>query len=64
MIVQALVRGPEPFTAEQVAKMESTLPAPPGLPRSELRLRYVHTTVMSAKGPLFSAEDVGSNEVR
>ena len=58
VIVRAVVRGPAPFSAQQVAKMESTLPHPRGHLRSELRVRYVHTTVMSGKGLLFSPEDM------
>jgi uncharacterized hydrophobic protein (TIGR00271 family) len=58
VIVRALVRGPVPFSAQQIAEMESTLPAPRGQLRSELRVRYVHTTVMTGKGPLFSPEDI------
>ena len=58
VIVRALVRGPAPFSAQQVAKMEATLPPPRGKLRSELRVRYVHTTAMSGKGPLFSPEEI------
>jgi uncharacterized hydrophobic protein (TIGR00271 family) len=64
VIVRALVRGPAPFSAQQVAKMESTLPPPPGQLRSELRVRYVHTTVMTGKGPLFSPEDIAPGDAR
>lgn len=64
IIVRALVRGPAPFPAQEVAKMESTLPPPPGQLRLELRVRYVHTTVMSGKGPLFSPEDIASGDAQ
>jgi uncharacterized hydrophobic protein (TIGR00271 family) len=57
IVVQALVRGPESLSARQVAEMEATLPPAPGQRRLELRVRYVHTTVMSGKGLLFSPED-------
>ncbi len=60
MIVRALVRAPAPFSAEQVGKMQSHLPPMPGRVPVELRVRYVPTTVMSAKGPLFSANDTAS----
>jgi uncharacterized hydrophobic protein (TIGR00271 family) len=63
-IVRALVRGPAPFSAQQVAKMESTLPPSPGQLRSELRVRYVQTTVMSGKGPLFSPEEIVPGDAR
>jgi hypothetical protein len=56
--VRALVRGPTTFSAQQVAKMESELPPAPGQTRSELRVRYVHTTLMSKEGPLFSLDDM------
>jgi uncharacterized hydrophobic protein (TIGR00271 family) len=59
-IVRALVRAPAPFSAEQVGKMQSHLPPMPGRMPVELRVRYVPTTVMSAKGPLFSANDTAS----
>lgn len=58
VLVRAVVRGPAPFSAQQVVKMENALPLPPGRLRSELRVRYVQTTVMSGKGPLFSPEDI------
>jgi uncharacterized membrane protein len=61
-IVRATVRGPEAFSAEQVANMESSLPAPPGHKGSALVIRYVHTTVMSAKGPLYSAEETADKD--
>ena len=64
-IVRAIVRGPEPFSAQQVAKMESSLPMPlghGGALHSALLVRYVHTTVMSAKGPVYSAEETGAGD--
>jgi uncharacterized hydrophobic protein (TIGR00271 family) len=62
--VRATVRGPEPFSAQQVTNMESTLPIPPGHTRLVLLLRYVHTTVMSATGPLYSVQDAGADSGR
>ena len=62
-IVRALVRGPTPFSAAQVADMERTLPPPPGQRRSELWIRYVHTMVMSGQGPVYVAEDTASELV-
>jgi uncharacterized hydrophobic protein (TIGR00271 family) len=56
--VRATVRGPDPITATQVANMESSLPVPPGHKQSILLVRYVHTTVMSATGPRYSAKDI------
>lgn len=60
-IVRALVQGPHAFSAQQVAKMESGLPSPPGHARWTLRIRYVYTTVMSANGPLYSADETGAD---
>ena len=48
-----MLRGPTPFSAPQVAKMESGLPPPSGQVRLELRVRYVHIAVMSGEGQLF-----------
>ena len=62
IVARALVRGPVPFTSQQVAKMESTLPSQPGQLPLELRVRYVQTTVMTGKGPLFSPEDVAPSD--
>lgn len=64
VIVRALVRGPASFSAQQVAKMEDTLPPSLGQLHSELRVRYVHTTVMSRNGPLFSPEDIAPGDTQ
>ena len=61
MIVRALVRGPDALSAPQVAQMESALPRAPGELRSELRVRYVHLTIMSSKGPVDSDEGPGAD---
>lgn len=63
-IIRAIVRGPEPFSAQQVAQMQSTLPTRPGHMPTTLLVRYVHTTVMSAKGPRYSPEDIGEDNGR
>jgi hypothetical protein len=62
--IRATVRGPETFSSQQVANMESGLPTPPGHTRSVLLIRYVHTTVMSAKGQLYSADDTAVDKTR
>jgi uncharacterized hydrophobic protein (TIGR00271 family) len=62
LVIRATVRGPEPFDAAHVAAMESSLPTPLGQMRSVLLIRYVHTTVMSARGPRYSAEDTGADK--
>ncbi len=56
-IVRAVVRGPQPFSPEQVGVMEAKLPSPPNETLRELRLRYVHTTVVNRNGQLFSSEE-------
>jgi uncharacterized hydrophobic protein (TIGR00271 family) len=61
-LVKALIRGPEPLSAEQVAEMERKLPPPPGQHPSKLWVRYVHTTVMSAQGPVYSSEGMASRQ--
>lgn len=61
-VIRATVRGPQEFSAEQVAIMESRLPTSPGHKAAALLIRYVHTTVMSAKGPLYSTEDTGAEK--
>ncbi|HEV2731799.1 MAG TPA: TIGR00341 family protein [Terriglobales bacterium] len=62
--IRATVRGPEAFSSRQVANMESGLPTPPGHMRSVLLIRYVHTTMMSANGPLYSADDTAADKTK
>jgi uncharacterized hydrophobic protein (TIGR00271 family) len=64
ILVSATVRGPDPFSSQQVATMESSLPTPPKRVRSVLLVRYVHTTVMSATGQLYSPEDNEADKTR
>lgn len=64
VLVRAVVRGPRPFTASDVAAMERALPPRDvGVP-SELRVRYVSVEVMSASGPIYSAEDSRLDDTR
>jgi uncharacterized hydrophobic protein (TIGR00271 family) len=49
-IVRAVVRGPSPPSAAQVAAMEATLPAHPGHQSVELRVRFVPTTIINRDG--------------
>lgn len=51
-IVRAVVRGPNPPSAAQVAAMEATLPAHPGRRPVELRVRFVPTTIINREGVL------------
>ncbi len=55
-IVQAVLRGPRELSAEDVGRLEDQLPRPPDGTRVELRLRQIHTSVMTRNGPLFSSE--------
>lgn len=61
-IVRATVRGPEPFSATQVASMESGLPTTPEHNISALLIRYVHTTVTSETGPIYSTEETAADK--
>ncbi len=61
-IVRALVRAPEPFSAEQVGhRCNRICPRCQGWAPVELRVSHVPTTVMSATGPLFSINDTASD---
>lgn len=55
-IVRAVVRGPHPPTAAQVAAMERGLPVPPDGTSLELRIRFVETHVIGREGPLYEDE--------
>ncbi len=59
-IVRALVRGPAPFSAEEVAQIERNLPNPPKQLHSELWIRFVHTTVTSSRGPVYQSQDIAN----
>jgi uncharacterized hydrophobic protein (TIGR00271 family) len=52
-IVRAVVRGPLPPSASQVAAMEAQLPAAPDGTALELRVRFVETTVINREGRLY-----------
>jgi uncharacterized hydrophobic protein (TIGR00271 family) len=61
-LVRAVVRGPTPPTPAQVAEMESSLPAAPHRRPMELRIRFVHTTVLNRHGELFRDTPFGAQE--
>ncbi len=61
-IVRAVMRGPNPPSAAQVAAMEAHLPSPPDSTTVELRIRFVQTTIISRDGPLYTDIEFGSNE--
>lgn len=53
-IVRAVVRGPNPPTAQQVVDLESKLPAPPDGTAIELRVRFVETVIVGRNGLLYT----------
>jgi len=61
-IVRALVRSPNPPTAQDVAKLESKLPASPGGTPIELRIRYVETLILNRSGPILSNRESRNEE--
>jgi hypothetical protein len=61
-IIRAIVRGPEQPSAEQVAALEAKLPTPPDRKKVELRIRFVHTTIIDRNGPLNEDVEFGTIE--
>ncbi len=61
-LVRAVVRGPVPPTAAQVAVMEDALPASPRHGPVELRIRFVHTTILNRHGELFHDRPFAARE--
>ena len=61
-IIRAVMRGPNPPSAEQVASLETQLPV--GLNRNlpELRIRFVQTTIMDRNGLLYEDVKFGTVE--
>lgn len=55
-IIRAVVRGPAPPSAAQVAEIESQLPPTPDGTKTELRIRFVETIVMNRDGRMFQGE--------
>jgi uncharacterized membrane protein len=49
-IIRAVVRGPNPPSAAQVAALEAQLPRSPDLMLSELRIRFVRTMIINPHG--------------
>lgn len=52
-IVRIAVRGPFPFTAQDVDKIETKLPKAPNGLVNELILRYINVNVMTKNGPKY-----------
>lgn len=53
-IVRAVMRGPNPPSAGQVATMEKQLPSPPDGTTVELRIRYIQLTIIGRDGPMYT----------
>ena len=54
-LIRAVLRGPEAPSADLVAEMQSALPASPAGGPVELKVRFVKVVIMTAHGPLPSA---------
>jgi uncharacterized hydrophobic protein (TIGR00271 family) len=61
-IIRAVVRGPHEPSAAQVAALEAKLPVPPDGKKVELRIRFVHTTIINRNGPLNEDVVFGTTE--
>ncbi|MGO8740529.1 TIGR00341 family protein [Rhodoblastus sp.] len=61
-LIRAVVRGPRELNAGDVGRLEDRLPRPSDGTPLQLRLRQIHTNVMTRNGPLFSAEDAGNGD--
>ncbi|MBI4804866.1 MAG: DUF389 domain-containing protein [Desulfovibrio sp.] len=59
LIVRAVVRGPEPPSAAQVAQIEKKLPKHPKGKPQELRVRFVPTMTINRDGLLYQDPDDG-----
>lgn len=55
-IVRAVIRSPNSFSAEDVAKIESKLPDSPDHLPIELRLRHISIEVITKNGLISDAE--------
>lgn len=56
-IVRAVVRGPNPPTAAQVASLESKLPATPKGKSAELRIRFIQTIIITKEGQMLEGAE-------
>lgn len=61
-IVRAVVRGPKPPSATQVAALEDQLPSSPDGTTVKLRIRFVQVMIIDRDGPLHSDIVFGSDE--
>ena len=55
-LIRAVVRGPAPFSAPEVAAIEDQLRDAPNGSRPELRLRYIQTTIVTRNGFLYGPD--------
>jgi hypothetical protein len=61
-IVRAVVRGPNPPSATQVAAMEDLLPSPPDGTSVALRIRFVQLMIIDRDGQMYSDRKFGSDK--
>ncbi len=61
-IVRAVVRGPQPPSVEQVAALAVQLPPPPDRTKIDLRIRFVHTTIITGAGSLYDDAEFDPGE--
>ena len=61
-IVRAVVRGPHPPRADQVAALEAQLPPPPDHTRIALRIRFVDTAIITRDGSIYGDVEFGTKE--
>lgn len=61
-IIRAVVRGPHPPSAAQVAVMETKLPIPPDRAEVGLRIRFVQTAIIDRDGSLYGDVEFGPTE--
>lgn len=61
-IIRAVMRGPNPPSAQQVAALEDKLTIAPGHKTGELRIRFVQTTIINRNGPLYETVQFGTAE--
>ena len=55
-LVRAVIRSPEPFSAQDVAAVKRQLPATPNGSEIALRVRRVAVDVMTDKGPMYETD--------
>lgn len=61
-IVQAVLRGPRELSAGETGRLEDRLPHSSDGSRLELRLRQIHTSVMTRTGPLYSSGEAENGD--